>query len=211
MKLYNANLSPNCLRVRAVAFELGIELDVIDVSIRAGENRTDEFLRLNANAKVPVLVDDDFVLWESRAINSYLCSLQPQHGLYPEDPKARAIVDQWLYWQAIHLGPAMQKVAFERVFKRTFGMGEADEDAVAAGLKESGQFLQVLEDNMAGKEWVAGNLSVVDFAVASTFMFRQPAQIWLAEFPQTASWIERLESRRSWQTAVQPLMDMMAI
>ena len=72
MLLYNANLSPNALRVRAVAHELGIALEIVEVDLRKGENRSEAFLALNANGKVPVLVDGDFVLWESRAINAYL-------------------------------------------------------------------------------------------------------------------------------------------
>lgn len=67
MKLYNAALSPNALRVRAVAKELGIELEIIDVDLRKGENKTASYLAMNPNGKVPVLVDDDLVLWESRA------------------------------------------------------------------------------------------------------------------------------------------------
>ena len=94
MKLYNANFSPNALRVRAVALELGINLEIIEVDLRAGENRTDEFLAMNPNAKVPVLQDGDLVIWESRAINNYLASKKPGHGLYPDEPKARAMVDQ---------------------------------------------------------------------------------------------------------------------
>ena len=66
MLLYNANLSPNALRVRAVAHELGIALEIVEVDLRKDENRSEAFLALNPNAKVPVLVDDDFVLWESR-------------------------------------------------------------------------------------------------------------------------------------------------
>ncbi|MBV1902969.1 MAG: glutathione S-transferase N-terminal domain-containing protein, partial [Marinosulfonomonas sp.] len=80
MKLYNANFSPNALRVRAVALELGIDLEVIEVDLRAGGTKTDEFLAMNPNGKIPVLQDGDFVLWESRAINSYLASKKPQAG-----------------------------------------------------------------------------------------------------------------------------------
>jgi glutathione S-transferase len=153
MKLYNSNFSPNALRVRAVAAELGIDLEIIEVDFRKGEHKAASYLELNPNGKVPVLVDGDFVLWESRAINGYLASLKPEHGLYPDDAKRRALIDQWSHWQAIHLGPAMQKVAFERVMKSKFGMGEPDENTIASGLKEIDQFLPILDANLKGKEW----------------------------------------------------------
>lgn len=207
MQLYNANFSPNCLRVRAVAHELGIELDIVEVNVFGGDNTKPEYLARNPNAKVPVLVDGDFVLWESRAINAYLASLDPERRLYPEDLKARAIVDQWSYWQAIHLGPSSQKVAFERVLKKRFGRGEPNEEAIATELKETMKLLGVLNRNLADREWVAGSLSIADFAVASTLTMRKEARIELDELPNAAGWIERLESRDSWKRAIQPVLD----
>ncbi len=206
MKLYNANFSPNALRVRAVANELEIDLEVIEVDVFADENKTGAFLAMNPNAKVPVLVDEDFTIWESRAINSYLADLRPEQGLYPGDPKARAMVDQWSYWQTVHLGPAMQKVSFEKFMKQKFGMGEPDQSIIDAEMKNVDQFLWVLESNMANREWVAGRLSVADFALASTFMFRKQADISLEEMPGILAWIKRLEARDSWQAAVAPMM-----
>lgn len=205
MKLYNANFSPNCLRVRAVANELGIDLEVIEIDIRADENKTEDFLALNTNAKVPVLVDGDFMLWESRAINNYLASQKPNHGLYPDAPKNRAMVDQWLYWQTIHLGPAMQKLSFERFLKSKFGMGEPDQNIIDAEIKNVDQFLAVLEIGLDGKDWIAGALSVADFALATTFMYRQQSDIPLDELPAVAAWINRLEARKSWQDAFAPV------
>jgi glutathione S-transferase len=201
MRLYNSDFSPNCLRVRAVAAELQIDLEIVHIDLRAGDNRKDEFLGLNPNAKVPVLVDDDFALWESRAINAYLAGKRPEHGLYPDDLKKRAIVDQWSLWQAIHLGPAMQRIAFERVVKKKFGLGEPDESAIAKELKDVAQFLAVLDGALADGQWVAGDLSIADFALASTFTSRKAANISLEEFPNVAAWIERLEARPSWQAA----------
>ena len=206
MKLYNSNFSPNALRVRAVAAELGIPLDIVEVDLRKGENKTASYLAINPNGKVPVLVDGDFVLWESRAIDAYLASLRPEPGLYPDDAKKRAIIDQWSYWQAIHLGPAMQRVAFERVMKSKFGMGEPDENAIASQLKDIDQFLPVLDANLADKECVAGKLSVADFAMASTFVYRVPSGISLEKTPHVSAWIERLEARPAWQAAVAPLL-----
>lgn len=206
MKLYNANLSPNALRARAVAYELGVDLEIVEVDLFKGGTKTDEYLAMNPNGKVPVLVDGDFVLWESRAINAYLASKKPDAGLYPADPKARAIVDQWSYWQAIHLGPTVQRVVFERMLKKRFGRGEPDEAKIAGDLKDISQLLGVLDGNLADKEWVAGALSLADFAVASTFPYREPARISLDESPRVAAWIDRLEARPSWQKAVTPLL-----
>lgn len=205
MRLYNANFSPNALRVRAVASELGIDLEIVEVDIRKGDNRSDDFLARNPNAKVPVLEDGDFVLWESRAICAYPAAQKPEAGLYPADPKARAIVDQWAWWQAIHLGPAMQKLSFEVVLKERFGMGDPDPAVVEAERKATDQFLAVLESELEGRDWIAGGLSLADFYLATTFMYREPAGISLASLPNVAGWIERLEARESWQKAVAPL------
>jgi glutathione S-transferase len=205
MRLYNANFSPNALRVRAVANELGIALEIVEVDIRKGDNRAEDFLARNPNAKVPVLEDGDFVLWESRAICAYLAGLKPEAGLYPSDLRTRAIVDQWAWWQAIHLGPAMQKLSFEAVLKAKFGMGDPDPDVVEAERKNTAQFLTVLERGLAGRDWIAGALSLADFYLATTFMYRDPAGISLDALPNVAGWIERLEARDSWQKAVAPL------
>lgn len=205
MKLYNADLSPNALRVRAVANELGIELEIAQIDLRKGENKTEAYLALNPNGKVPTLVDDGFVLWESRAINAYLASLRPERQLYPDDRKKRAIVDQWSYWQAIHLGPAMQRVVFERVIKPKFGMGEPDETAIETQLKDLAQLLPILDAGLAGQEWIAGDLTLADFALASTFMYRVPGRVPLDETPNVSTWIDCLEARSSWQAAVAPI------
>jgi glutathione S-transferase len=209
MRLYNANLSPNALRVRAVAHELGIALEIVDVDLRKGENRSETFLALNPNGKVPVLVDGDLVLWESRAINAYLASLESEQRLYPKDLRRRAIVDQWSYWQAIHLGPPMQRIAFERLLKSKFGMGEPDEKALEGPLKDVAQFLAVLDANLSDKDWVAGELSIADFALATTFVYRKGANISLEHAPHVSTWISRLEARPSWKTAVQPMLDLL--
>lgn len=207
MKLYNANLSPNCLRVRAIAFELGIELELVEVDLFGKGASYDELLAVNPNGKVPVLVDGDTTLWESRAIGRYLASSYPDSNLYPTDLKTRASIDQWSFWQAIHLGPAMQKVAFERVLKPKFGMGETSEELVVSQLKDVRRYLAVLEKGLGEQEWIAGSLSIADFELASTFMYRKPADLGVEAHPRVSKWIERMEERPSWQRAVMPLRE----
>jgi glutathione S-transferase len=205
MKLYNAGLSPNALRVRAVANELGIGLEFVDVNLRDAKAKVETLLPYNPNTKVPVLVDGDFVLWESRAINAYLAGLKPGAGLYPADLKARAVVDQWSYWGAIHLQPPLQRISFERFLKPKLGMGEPDEASLAGPLKEAAQFLAVLERNLAGNDWLAGSLSIADFALATALVYRTAARLPVEDAPSVVAWIERIEARPSWQAAVAPI------
>jgi glutathione S-transferase len=208
MKFYNADFSPNCLRVRAVANELGVELDIVDVDLRKGA--PDAMKALNANGKVPVLDDNGFGLWESRAITAYLAGKDSAKRLYPDDVVTRALIDQWSYWQAIHLGPAMQKVGFERAMKKRFGMGEPDESNIVDSVADTDKFLKVFDSGLADRDWIAGDLSVADFALASTFMYRDAANISLAVVPRVTAWIERMEARESWKKAVAPVMALLA-
>jgi glutathione S-transferase len=205
MKLFNANFSPNCLRVRAVIFELGADVEIVDVDVFGGGTKTPEYLAINPNGKVPAFVDGDLKLFESRAINAYLASLDPKRRLYPENLKKRAVVDQWSYWQAIHLGPSSQKLSFEKVLKEKFGRGKPDQVVIDAEGKETTKLLGVLDTGLAGREWIAGDLSIADFALASTLTRRKAAGIDLEPFANVAAWIARLESRASWQKAVEPM------
>jgi glutathione S-transferase len=203
MKLYNSDPSPNCFRVRVVIHELELDVELIDVNIRPGASRPAGLLEINPTGKVPAFVDDDgFALFESRSINTYLASKRPDKGLYPDDPKRRALVDQWSYWQSIHLGPAMQTVAFERVVKGHYGMGAPDEATVASKLAEVEKFMPVLERGLDGKTWLVDAPTLADFAVASTFMLRDPAGLSLAGAPNVQRWIERVEARPSWRAAM---------
>ena len=205
MKLYNANLSSNCLRVRVVAHELGLDLDIVDVDLQVREHKTDAFLAMNSNEKLLVLEDAGVILWESRAINAYLAAKDPAHRLYPDEVAARAVVDQWSYWQSIHLGPAMQRVGFERVLKSKFGMGEPDESLIESSVTDTEALLEILDTGLAGREWITGALSLADFALARTFPLREAPRISLATTPKVAAWIERMEARESWKAAVAPV------
>lgn len=74
-----------------------------------GEQFSAEFTKLNPLQKVPVLVDGDFALGESRAILAYLVdTTNPGSDLYPADPKARALVDEKLFYDATIVLKALQ-------------------------------------------------------------------------------------------------------
>jgi glutathione S-transferase len=201
MKLYDFPFSPNCRKVRAVAYELGIELVTSRVDILKGEQRAPAFLAKNPNAKVPVLEDGDFILWESTAIMRYLAA-KSSSPLLPTDPRAGAEVDRWLSWGLAHLQPAIGKVAFERVVKKLANRGAPDDAVVAAGTADFATFAAVLETSLAGKEYVAGRLSLADFALAAPLSLVDLCGLDVAPYPQLRGWLSRVLARESMKRAL---------
>jgi len=195
MKLYDLPLSANSRKVRAVLLELGIQAEITVMNPREGKHKSPEFLRLNPNGKLPTLVDGDFVLWESNAILLYLAD---QAGkLLPKDSKGRAHVNQWLFWQSSHFGPAAGKVGFERLLKPMFGMGSPDEAVVAAGTRDFETFAGVMNSALEGRKYLCGDLSVADFAIAPWADFGVQAGLTFDKFPTAKAWLERMTSLES--------------
>lgn len=99
--LYSHPASPPsraCLMLMRI-LEINVDIKFVDLAQKA--HLDEEFLKLNPNHQVPVLVDGDFVLSESRAILAYLVnSRKPGSTLYPTNSKARALVDARLYYDA---------------------------------------------------------------------------------------------------------------
>jgi glutathione S-transferase len=201
MKLYDFAFSPNCRKVRAVAYELGISLELVHVDLVNGAQRRPDFLALNPNGRVPVLVDGELILWESTAIMRYL-SASRGGALVPTSPRGQAELDRWLAWQLAHLGPAMSKVAFERVVKKLTGQGAPDEAAIAAGSAEFAKLTALLDAALHARDYLAGTLSLADFALASHYSLASKCSLDLAPYPAVTSWLARLLGRDSMRRAL---------
>jgi glutathione S-transferase len=203
MKLYNSEFSPPCRRVRAVAHELGIQLELLPIDFKALDHKKPTYLAQNPNGKVPLLIDGDYHLWESNAIICYLAELHPDKGLIPLNPRGRAEVNKWLFWQTAHLAPPLSKLNYEKTFKPRQGKGEADPKIVAECMDEFHRFAKVFEQALSGQEYVIGLLSVVDFSLASTLANRTPLGIEYSAYPNIAAWLTRIEARDSWKKSAQ--------
>jgi glutathione S-transferase len=201
MKLYDFAFSPNCRKVRAVAYELGIVLESVHVDLLKGESRTPRFLTVNPNGRVPVLVDDDFVLWESTAILRYL-SGKKGGALVPTNPRGQAEVDRWLAWQLAHLAPAMSKVAFERIVKQLTGQGAPDEAAIAAGSAEFARLTALLDTALESRDYLAGALSLADFALAAHYSLAPMCGLDIARHDHVSAWLDRVLGRDSMKRAL---------
>lgn len=111
LTLFFGKASPPARACLLLARLLELNIEVKQVNLGAGEQHSEEFLKLNPINKIPVLVDGDFVLSESRAILSYLVnSKKPGSDLYPTDIKTRALIDQRLYFDATEFAVKLQEL-----------------------------------------------------------------------------------------------------
>jgi glutathione S-transferase len=107
--------SINVRKVVWTADELGLAYEREDWGQPLRDPRVPDFLALNPNGTVPVMVDDGFVLWESTAIMRYLCQKSGDGRLLPDDLRVRSVVEQWLSWHGTELMPAWRYAVYALV------------------------------------------------------------------------------------------------
>lgn len=200
MDLYYGRSSGNSSRAVFALTESGAPWRRCFVDTRAQENRTDEYLAINPMGKIPALIDGDFCLWESNAINWYVAEKYPESRLLPTTMQGRAAVQRWLYFQSGHVSPAclaVFRVTNPRV--RTFWGIEPDEKAAATGRKELARYLPVLESTLQEQQWLEGEFSLADIAYVPHFVMLAEGGFDFAAYPHVREWLERLCARPSWK------------
>ena len=157
-------------------------------------------MQRNPNAHVPVLEDDGFLLWESRAIMLYLADQTPGQTLYPTDPRGRADVNRWMFWCAVHMAPANSVLVAENFVKALTGRGPADPVEVARGEALIAKYAPVLDAHLGGKTWVSQDrVTLVDYSLASSFALAGPARLPIAGYPHLRAWLGRVQELDAWQ------------
>ncbi|MEO8019257.1 MAG: glutathione S-transferase N-terminal domain-containing protein [Pseudomonadota bacterium] len=111
-------------------------------------------LAQNPNAKIPVIQDGGFVMWESNAICRYLASKQPRSVFLPTEPHPRALVEQWMDWQATDLN-ASWRYAFYALARQS--PTHTDPKLIAASVESWNQHMRILDDHFrAGGQYITG-------------------------------------------------------
>jgi glutathione S-transferase len=201
IKLYDGQRSPHARKVRLLAAELGITLDRIALDFQKGELVAPEYLAKNPNGRIPTLEDDGFVLWESAAILKYLAAKRPERGFAPADPAEQAQIDQWLFWWTADPEAAFSRLIWERRVKPFLGKGGNDPNIIADAQASLDRFLPVLDRQLGGKDYVLGNLTIVDFSMAPVLDIMSFVGVDLAGYANITAWLERLRAKPYWKDA----------
>ncbi|VAW18835.1 hypothetical protein MNBD_BACTEROID05-1212 [hydrothermal vent metagenome] len=167
LKVYGADLSSPANKVRFVANFLEMDYEYIRISLKNGEHKKEDYLKIHPAGKIPSIDDEGFTLFESDTICKYLASRE-KSSLYPTDIKQRAIVDQWVDFSTIHIGVAMGKVLFNKVFAPIVGV-PVDEQSMNDGYMFLSRYLPVLEGVLGKNKYLAsGCLSLADMTLLAT-------------------------------------------
>jgi GSH-dependent disulfide-bond oxidoreductase len=162
IQLYSLT-TPNGVKVSIALEEMGLAYDAHLVSFATNDQMSAAFLSLNPNNKIPAIIDPmgpggkPLALFESGAILVYLAE---KSGQLMAD---RYQVLQWLMWQMGGLGPMLGQLGFFHTFA---GKEIEDPRPKERYRAESARLLKVLDGALAGKDWVAGDYSIADIAIA---------------------------------------------
>ena len=190
-RLYDFLPSGNGYKVRLLLNALDLPYDLTEIDILKGESRTEDFLKLNANGRIPLLqLDNGECLAESNAILMYLAE---DTSLLPEDRLDKARVLQWLFFEQYNHEPNIAVVRFWM----THG-GPTEEQKAQLPAKMAGGYaaLDVMEKRLADHAWLAGDaFTVADIALYAYTHVAHEGGFDLEKYPAIRSWMEEIAQR----------------
>ena len=154
LKILGRNTSSNVQKVLWACGEMDIPFEREDIGGPFGGNDQPEYLALNPNGRVPTIIEDDFVLWESNSIVRYLAGVHGNGTLWPTDARVRASAERWMDWQLSIMSPLLVPVFWGLV--RT-PEAERDNAAIAAAREKLSAGMAILDATLAGSAWLAGS------------------------------------------------------
>jgi glutathione S-transferase len=199
MKLLTFPPSTNTRKVQMVAHTLGLPLEIVMVDLTKGEHRKPDFLALNPNGKIPVLVDGKTTLWESSAIMIHIAEKKP-NALWPADPAVRTGILRWLFWDGAHWQPAIAAFLFQNIVKSFLGLGAPDEALLAAARPEVVRYSAVLDGHLAARDWIAAaGPTLADFAIAPALHHAPQAKAPIEGCANIERWMARVRGLPAWK------------
>ena len=195
--------TPNGHKITMFLEEAGLPYEIRPVDISAGDQFKPEFLAISPNNRMPAIVDHDppgggepVSVFESGAILMYLA--EKTGRFLPTDARGRKAVLEWLFWQVGGLGPmAGQNHHFVQYAPEKIPY------AMNRYVNETNRLYGVLDRQLAGRDYIAGEYSIADMACYPWIVPHERQQQNLDEFSNVKSWFERVRVRPATMRAYQ--------
>ncbi|MCK5886408.1 MAG: glutathione S-transferase family protein [Alcanivorax sp.] len=191
LTLYEFSSSGNCYKLRLAMTQLGIAFRRIEKDITRGETRTADFLAINPNGRIPVLVrPEGKVLPESNAALWYLARESP---LMPKDAFQQAQVLQWMFFEQYNHEP---NIATSRYWIHVLGEKEKYAEALAEKQQKGHDALRVMESHLSGRDFFVGSdYSIADIALYAYTHVAGQGGFSLEDYPAIQAWLKRVEQQ----------------
>jgi glutathione S-transferase len=191
LQVYGTPFSTPVNKVRYVANYLKIPFEFHSMNLGAGDQRKDEFLKVNPYGKVPAIDDDGFTLGESNAIIRYLAN-KVQSSIYPTDLKQRALVDQWIDYASMHVMLALSRIMYNTYFYKITGV-ELDERSLQDGRNFIAMYLPVVEKQLSNNTFIAGSeFTLADIVLLAALDTCELSNVDLTSFTHISTWRNKL-------------------
>ncbi len=187
IKLYTA-ATPNGWKISIALEEMGLPYEVQVIDFATLQQKSDWYLKLNPNGRIPTLDDNGFVMFESGAILIYLA--EKTGKFLPRDVQGRSRVIQWLMFQMSGVGPMMGQA---NVFFRYFP--EKIQSVIDRYQREVTRLFGILDLQLADHEYVAGGYSIADIALWPWVSGYEWSGVSVAEFPNLQRWLALVGAR----------------
>ena len=196
--------TPNGHKITIALEEMGLPYRIHPVDIGAGDQFKPDFLKISPNNRMPAITDPDgpdgqpIALFESGAILQYLAR---KTGLFGgANMRERAEVESWLMWQMGGFGPMAGQANHFRIYAPSI---EPDPAKLAYGQErytnEMNRLYGVLNTRLADRDYVAGPLSIADFAIYPWAIHHERVGQNITDFPHVAAWLERCGQREAFE------------
>jgi glutathione S-transferase len=194
IKLYTFPLSTNSRKVRIALLEKGLEFERINVDLTKREQKNPDYLKIHPFGQVPALDDEGFVIYDSTVINEYLDDEYPYPALMPEDSEGRARARLMEDFRDSHFNPQFIKIMHETRKSEA----ERDGNVIANATAEIASCFERIENELQGREYLAGPFSLADIAFMANLDLLDRFQIPVdPKYRNTTAWIARLKARPS--------------
>lgn len=201
MKIYGHPMSTCTRKVLATLAEKGHEAEFVLVDLMKGEQKQPAHLARHPFGVIPMLDDDGFTIYESRAIIRYLDEKLPGISLQPSDLQERARMNQVMSIEQSYLATPAVKLVYQLVIGKMQGK-EPDMAVVQSAKAEVAKVLDVADKAMASREYLAGSsfsLADICWLPYIQYLFVAGEGSLVTDRPNVAAWWKRVSTRPTWQ------------
>jgi len=200
LKFYYAPMSTASITA-LVLEELGVDCEIVKLDIARGDTKKPEFLKVNPNGRVPVLIHDDAVVWESAAITMYLGEMfGVAKKLYPPPGPKRAEAMKWIVWTNVTLGEAVNR--YTRNTLRTTPAEQRNAKALESAKTEVANCLRILDQSLLNKQYLVGEYTLADTHLIAMLDYIRHLKIDFTPYARINSWSQRCSARAAYQRAM---------